>query len=177
MGTGQDLSTFNQFGFDAMRRHSKASSSASKSTRKWSPGLAGTAAGTVNRRFESSVTIMVGYSHYRPTVSTWAGEQKALAHFGFRNRSADFGSGLISRKVAKHVLKHEVEGAPSKALSFRTKREIFLRSLGERADFGLRSVGVLAFVVVVMHRADGASEEECLDRHQHEERLEAYLRV
>ena len=24
--------------------------------------------------------------------------------------------------------------------------------------------------------ADGASEEECLDRHQHEERLEAYLR-
>src|SRR5215472_7541837 len=70
MGTGQALSTFNQFGFDAMRRHIKASSSASKSTRKWSPGLAGTAAGTVNRRFESSVTIMVGYSHYTPTVST-----------------------------------------------------------------------------------------------------------
>jgi len=70
MGTGQALSTFNQFGFDAMRRHIKASSSASKSTRKWSPGLAGTAAGTVNRRFESRVTIMVGYSHYRPTVST-----------------------------------------------------------------------------------------------------------
>jgi hypothetical protein len=64
IGTGQALSTFNQFSFDAMRRHIKASSSASKSTRKWSPGLAGTAAGTVNRRFESSVTIMVGYSHY-----------------------------------------------------------------------------------------------------------------
>jgi hypothetical protein len=73
MGTGQALSTFSQFGFDAMRRHIKASSSASKSTRKWSPGLAGTAAGTVSRRFESRVTIMVGYSHYRPTVSTWAG--------------------------------------------------------------------------------------------------------
>src|SRR5215468_5402399 len=70
IGTGQALSTFNQFGFDAIRRHIKASSSASKSTRKWSPGLAGTAAGTVNRRFESSVTIMVGYSHYTPTVST-----------------------------------------------------------------------------------------------------------
>jgi len=54
--------------------------------------LAGTAAGTVNRRFESSVTIMVGYSHYRPTVSTWAGEQKALAHFGPRGRfrNSDF---------------------------------------------------------------------------------------
>ena len=78
MGTGQALSTLNQFGFDAMRRHIKASSSASKSTRKWSPGLAGTAAGTVNLRFESRVTIMVGYSHYRPTVSTWAGEQKTL---------------------------------------------------------------------------------------------------
>ena len=64
MGTGQALSTFNQFGFDAMRRHVKASSSASKSTRKWSPGLAGTAAGTVNRRFESRVTIMVGF----PTI-------------------------------------------------------------------------------------------------------------
>src|SRR5712692_6704071 len=50
MGTGQALSTFNQFGFDAMRRHITASSWASKSTRKWSPGLAGTAAGTVNRR-------------------------------------------------------------------------------------------------------------------------------
>jgi hypothetical protein len=32
--------------------------------------LAGTAAGTINRRFESRVTIMVGYSHYPPTVST-----------------------------------------------------------------------------------------------------------
>src|SRR5262245_8992855 len=75
MGTGQALSTFNQFGFDAMRRHMKASSSGSKSTRKWSPGLAGTAAGTVNRRFESRVTIMVGYSYDRSRVSTWAGEQ------------------------------------------------------------------------------------------------------
>src|SRR5262249_44830357 len=75
MGTGQALSTFNQFGFDTMRRHMKASSSGSKSTRKWSPGLAGTAAGTVNRRFESRVTIMVGYSHDRSRVSTWAGEQ------------------------------------------------------------------------------------------------------
>src|SRR5262245_12938514 len=36
MGTGQALSTFNQFGFDAMRRHMKASSSGSKSTTKWS---------------------------------------------------------------------------------------------------------------------------------------------
>ena len=34
MGTGQALSTFNHFGLDAMRRHNKASSSASKSTRK-----------------------------------------------------------------------------------------------------------------------------------------------
>ena len=76
MGTGQALSTFNQFGFDAMRRHIKASSSASKSMRKWSPGLAGTAAGTVNRRFESSVTIMVGYSHYRPTVATCTVERR-----------------------------------------------------------------------------------------------------
>ena len=76
MGTGQALSTFNQFGFDAMRRHIKASSSASKSMRKWSPGLAGTAAGTVNRRFESSVTIMVGYSRYRPTVSTCTVERR-----------------------------------------------------------------------------------------------------
>jgi len=75
MGTGQALSTFNQFGFDTMRRHMKASSSGSKSTRKWSPGLAGTAAGTVNRRFESRVTIMVGYSYDRSRVSTWAGEQ------------------------------------------------------------------------------------------------------
>jgi hypothetical protein len=66
MGTGQALSTFNQFGFDAMRRHIRASSSASKSTRKWSPGFAGTAAGTVNRRLESSVTIMVGYSDDAP---------------------------------------------------------------------------------------------------------------
>jgi hypothetical protein len=73
MGTGQALSIFNQFGFDAMRRHINASSSASKSMRKWSPGLAGTAAGTVNRRFESRVTIMVGYSHYRPTVVNPAG--------------------------------------------------------------------------------------------------------
>ena len=36
------------------------------------------AAGRVNRRFESRVTIMVGYSRHRPTVSTWAGEQKTL---------------------------------------------------------------------------------------------------
>jgi len=78
IGTGQALSTFNQFGFDAMRRHIKASSSASKSTRKWSPGLAGTAAGTVNRRFESRVTIMVGYSHHGPTVSTGKGEHRKL---------------------------------------------------------------------------------------------------
>ena len=76
MGTGQALSTFNQFGFAAMRRHIKASSSASKSMRKWSPGLAGTAAGTVNRRFESSVTIMVGDSHYRPTVSICTAERR-----------------------------------------------------------------------------------------------------
>jgi hypothetical protein len=41
--------------------------------------LAGTAAGTVNRRFESRVTIMVGYSRYQPIVSTWAGEQRTLA--------------------------------------------------------------------------------------------------
>jgi hypothetical protein len=85
MGTGQALSTFNQFGFDAMRRHIKASSSESKSMRKWSPGLAGTAAGTVNRRFESSVTIMVGYSHYRPSVSNLAGERRMLSDFGSRD--------------------------------------------------------------------------------------------
>jgi hypothetical protein len=41
--------------------------------------LAGTAAGTVNRRFESSVTIMVGYSHYRQEVSTWAGDRDCFA--------------------------------------------------------------------------------------------------
>src|SRR4029453_636146 len=76
IGTGQALSTFNQFGLDAMRRHIKASSSASKSTRKWSPGLAGIAAGPVNRRFESSVTIIVGFSHYRPKVSTWREERR-----------------------------------------------------------------------------------------------------
>lgn len=87
MGTGQALSTFNQFGLDAMRRHIKASSSASKSTRKWSPGLAGMAAGTVNRRFESSVTIMVGYSHYRPTVSSWAGDSGGLGGLAQLSRS------------------------------------------------------------------------------------------
>ena len=81
MGTGQALSTFNQSGFDAMRRHIKASSSASKSTRKWSPGFAGTAAGTVNRHFESRVTIMVGYSHDRPTVSTSAVKKRTFAKF------------------------------------------------------------------------------------------------
>jgi hypothetical protein len=86
MGTGQALSTFNQFGFDAMRRHIKASSSGSKSTRKWSPGLAGTAAGTVNRRFESRVTIMVGYSHDRFKGVNWAGEQETLANCGFKIR-------------------------------------------------------------------------------------------
>ncbi len=53
MGTGHALSTFNQFGLDTTRRHVRASSSASESTRKWSPAFAGTAAGTVNRRFES----------------------------------------------------------------------------------------------------------------------------
>jgi hypothetical protein len=80
--TGQALSTFNHFGFDAMRRHNKASSSASKSTRKWSPGFAGTAAGTVNRRFESRVTIMVGYSHAKAAVSTSDREEE-------RSKTAD----------------------------------------------------------------------------------------
>jgi hypothetical protein len=45
--------------FNIPQRDIRASSSGSKSTRKWSPALAGTAAGTVNRRFESRVTIML----------------------------------------------------------------------------------------------------------------------
>jgi hypothetical protein len=65
MLTGHSFSTASQSSFPARRRNTIASSSASNWASKYSPGDAGAKLdGTVRRRFESSVTIMVGLSHH-----------------------------------------------------------------------------------------------------------------
>src|SRR5215472_11280910 len=72
MLTGHCLSTASQssFPFSGSRRKTIASSSASKRASKYSPGDAGAReAGTVKRRFESGVTIIVGLSHFAPSRS------------------------------------------------------------------------------------------------------------
>src|SRR6185312_16954789 len=69
MLTGHSFSTASQssFPFSGSRRKIIASSSASNRASKYSPGDAGAkAAGTVKRRLESSLTIMVGLSHHLP---------------------------------------------------------------------------------------------------------------
>ena len=64
MLTGHSLRTASQSSLPARRRNTMASSSASKRASKYSPGdVDANEAGTVKRRFESSVTIMVGLSH------------------------------------------------------------------------------------------------------------------
>src|SRR2546428_230297 len=65
MLTGHSFSTASQSSLPARRRNTMASSSASKRASKYSPGDAGAKdAGTVKRRLESSVTIIVGLSHF-----------------------------------------------------------------------------------------------------------------
>lgn len=55
-----------------------ASSSGSKRASKYSPGDVGASeAGTVKRRLESSVTIMVGLSHQPTTAVKWRGARAA----------------------------------------------------------------------------------------------------
>jgi len=64
MLTGHSFSTVSQSSFPAKRRKTIASSSASKRASKYSPGDAGAKpAGTVRRRLESKITIIVGLSH------------------------------------------------------------------------------------------------------------------
>lgn len=81
--TGQAFGTSSQFSPGESRRKTSASSSGSKRASKLSPGKAGAKrAGTVRRRLESSVTVMVGLS----TPPCWRqrpagpGPIRALSH-------------------------------------------------------------------------------------------------
>ena len=69
MLTGHSLRTASQSSLPARRRNTMASSSESKRASKYSPGDVGVnEAGTVKRRLESSVTIIVGLSHSSETA-------------------------------------------------------------------------------------------------------------
>src|SRR5207244_7176858 len=71
IGTGHFFQTSSRFAVRLMRWRTSVSSSASKMASNWSPGLAGArVVGTLNRRLESRVTIMVGLSHQSPALST-----------------------------------------------------------------------------------------------------------
>lgn len=68
--TGHCFHTSSQFGFRFSRRSRTMSSSASKLASNRSPGAAGaSAAGMLTRRLASSVTIMVGTSHFGRKLS------------------------------------------------------------------------------------------------------------
>ena len=115
MLTGHSFSTASQSSLPARRRNTIASSSASNWASKYSPGDAGAkVAGTVRRRLESSVTIMVGLSHQprgpsihgldvpqRYALSTHAG--LLLVRLTRPRRSALFErvSGVFSRRTPK----------------------------------------------------------------------------
>ena len=69
MLTGHSLRTASQSSLPARRRNTMASSSESKRASKYSPGDVGVnEVGTVKRRLESSVTIIVGLSHSSETA-------------------------------------------------------------------------------------------------------------
>src|SRR4051795_2072345 len=71
IGTGHSVRTFSQSSRSGSRRKITASSSSSKRASKDCPGLAGiSAVGSVRRRLESKVTIMVGLSHHDDMTST-----------------------------------------------------------------------------------------------------------